>query len=75
MATRAAEALAEGAGMTSDELEELLRQNLELRRKLAAEVATEPKRETGLGVIWWIGLVLIPVVILCAVGFALHYIH
>ena len=66
--------LAEGAGMPSDELEELLRQNLELRRKLAAEVANEPKRATGWGVVYWVGLVLIPVLVLCGVGVAFRYI-
>ena len=59
--------------MASDDLQKELRQNLELRRKLAVEVASEPKRATGWGVVFWVGLVLIPVLILCGVGFAFHY--
>jgi hypothetical protein len=57
------------------DLEKALKQNIELRRKLAAEVTSEsePKRETGWGVIWWIALVLIPVVILCGLGFAFRF--
>ena len=62
--------------MTSAEnLEEVLQQNLELRRELVAEVTgtRETKRVTGWGVLYWVGLVLIPVLILCGVGFAFHY--
>jgi len=60
----------------TDDLEEALQQHLELRRELAAEVvkASKPRRITGWGVLYWVGLVLIPVLILCGVGLAFRYI-
>jgi hypothetical protein len=60
----------------TDDLEEVLQQNLKLRRDLVAEVAraNKPRRVTGWGVVYWVGLVLIPVLILCGVGFVLRYI-
>ena len=60
----------------TDDLEELLQQNLKLRRDLVAEVAraNKPRRVTGWGVVYWVGLVLIPILILCGVGFVLRYI-
>jgi hypothetical protein len=56
-----------GVGMTSnrDDLEEALRQNLELRRELQTEIAkASERRRSGWGVLCWVGLVLIPVLIL-----------
>jgi hypothetical protein len=60
----------------TDDLEEVLQQNLKLRRDLVAEVAraNEPRRVTGWGVVYWVSLVLIPILILCGVGFVLRYI-
>jgi len=60
----------------TDDLEEVLQQNLKLRRDLVAEVAraNKPRRVTGWGVVYWVGLVLIPILILCGVGFVLRYI-
>ena len=57
----------------SDDLEKVLKQNLKLRRELAAELngTNEPNR--GWGVLYWVALVLIPVFILCGVAFAFHY--
>ena len=66
-----------GVGMTSnrDDLEEALRQNLELRRELQTEIAkASESRGSGGGVLYWVGLVLIPVLILCGVGFAFRYV-
>jgi hypothetical protein len=47
----------------TDDLEEVLQQNLKLRRDLVAEVAraNKPRRVTGWGVVYWVGLVLIPI--------------
>src|SRR6185437_1967211 len=49
----------------TDDLEELLQQNLKLRRDLVAEVAraNKPRRVTGWGVVYWVGLVVIPILI------------
>ena len=59
----------------SDDLEEALRQNLELRRELKTEIAKASEmRGSGWGVLYWVGLVLIPVLILCGVGFAFRYV-
>jgi hypothetical protein len=59
----------------SDDLEEVLQQNLKLRRELVAEVtkANETKRVTVWGALYWAGVVLIPVLILCATAFAFRY--
>jgi hypothetical protein len=59
----------------NDDLEEVLQQNLKLRRELVAEVASanRPKRVTGWGIIYWVGLVLIPVLILCGIAFVFRY--
>jgi len=56
-----------------EDLEDELRANLKRRRELAAEVAGESKRATGWGVVFWVGLVLIPVLVLCGVSFVFHY--
>ena len=60
--------------MTSGgDVEDELRANLKLRRELVAEVAGESKRPTGWGIVFWVGLVLFPILLLCGVGFAFHY--
>jgi hypothetical protein len=57
------------------ELEEILQQNLKLRRELVAEVAkaNEAKKVTGWGALYWAGVVLILVLILCGAAFAFRY--
>jgi hypothetical protein len=67
--------LLEDIDMTSDELEDVLQQNLKLRRELVAEVAkaNEAKRVSVWGVVYWAGVVLIPVLILSGAAFAFRY--
>jgi len=56
-----------------EDLEDELRVNLKLRSELAAEVAGGVEEGYGLGVVYWVGFVLIPVLVLCGVSFVFHY--